>query len=160
MDPRRSSPIRSAGRGPILTGVAEANVRETLKACEYAYSLGIRARRDRLSLLLQAQPARRGVPALLPGNPAGTSPIDVTLYNILMFGCSPIDIPFGAAAERVRKIVHQGLLRRAAAHDPDDQDGPGRSDRVLVPTGWDAAHVPMLLVDCDEDNTRACSSWS
>src|SRR4051812_40481375 len=34
---------QTAGRVPILAGAAEANVRETLKACEVYYRLGCRA---------------------------------------------------------------------------------------------------------------------
>src|SRR6476469_9285010 len=34
---------QTRGRVPILAGAAEANVRETLKACEYYHGLGVRA---------------------------------------------------------------------------------------------------------------------
>src|SRR5882757_882158 len=34
---------QTAGRVPILAGAAEANVKETLAACEYYHSLGVRA---------------------------------------------------------------------------------------------------------------------
>ncbi len=34
---------QTRGRVPILAGAAEANVRETMKACEYYHSLGVRA---------------------------------------------------------------------------------------------------------------------
>src|SRR6478735_10621764 len=34
---------QTRGRVPILAGAAEANVRETLRACEYYHSLGVRA---------------------------------------------------------------------------------------------------------------------
>src|SRR5215213_5195311 len=34
---------QTRGRVPILAGAAEANARETIKACEYYHSLGVRA---------------------------------------------------------------------------------------------------------------------
>ncbi len=34
---------QTQGRVPILAGAAEANVRETIRACEYYHSLGVRA---------------------------------------------------------------------------------------------------------------------
>src|SRR6187200_565615 len=34
---------QTRGRVPILAGAAEANVKETIKACEYYHSLGVRA---------------------------------------------------------------------------------------------------------------------
>ncbi len=34
---------QTAGRVPILAGAAEANTRETIKACEYYHGLGVRA---------------------------------------------------------------------------------------------------------------------
>ena len=74
---------------PVLAGAAEANVRETIAACE-DYTARCAGRGDRLAVLLQA--VARGRVRLLQARSADHSPIDVTLYNIPMFA-SPIDVP-------------------------------------------------------------------
>ena len=70
---------QTRGRVPILAGAAEANVKETLGACEHYDSLGVAGRRDRRAVLLQAQPGVRYAYFKEIGD---NTPIDVTLYNI------------------------------------------------------------------------------
>ena len=53
---------QTRGRVPILAGAAEANVRETIAACEYYHSAGRAGRGHRLAVLLQAQPRRPCTP--------------------------------------------------------------------------------------------------
>ena len=74
---------------PILAGAAEANVRETIAACEYYHSLGVRAVAIVSPFYYKLSPD--SVYAYFREIGRNT-PIDVTLYNIPMFA-SPIDVP-------------------------------------------------------------------
>ena len=133
---------------PILAGAAEANVKETIAACE-AYAAHRRAcRRDRLAVLLQAERRNRSTPT--SREIARHSPIDVTLYNIPMFA-SPIDVPTVrrlAASSRASIGIKDSsgdlafMMRMIAAVRPL------RPDFCFL-TGWDAVLVPMLLIGCD-----------
>src|SRR5205823_13305076 len=77
---------QTRGRVPILAGAAEANVNETVKACEYYHSLGCRAVAIVSAFYFKLTPA--GVYAYFK-EIADHSPIDITLYNIPLFA-SPI----------------------------------------------------------------------
>lgn len=79
----------SGGRVPILAGAAEANVKETLSACEAYTEMGARAVAIVAPFYYQLTP--ESVYAYF-AEIARYSPIDVTLYNIPMFA-SPIDVP-------------------------------------------------------------------
>ncbi len=138
---------QTAGRVPILAGAAEANTRETIKACEYYYSLGVRAVAIVSPFYYRLSPA--GVYAYFK-EIADHSPIDITLYNIPMFA-SPIDVPTVARlAEECERVVAikdssgdlPHMMRMIAAVRPL------RPDFSFL-TGWDAALMPMLLVGCD-----------
>ncbi len=138
---------QTAGRVPILAGAAEANARETISACEYYHSLGVRA------VAIVAPFYYR----LSPGNVfayfkeiADHSPIDVTLYNIPMFA-SPIDLPtierLAAECPRVVGIKDSSgdlpqMMRMIAAIRPQ------RPEFAFL-TGWEAALLPMLLIGCN-----------
>lgn len=135
------------GRVPILAGAAEANVRETLSACEYYASLGIRAVAIVAPFYYKLSPA--SVYAYFREIGRNT-PIDVTLYNIPMFA-SPIDVPtiqrLSEECERVVAIKDSSgdiphMIRMIQAVRPN------RPDFAFL-TGWDAALMPMLLVGCD-----------
>src|SRR3954462_2133956 len=80
---------QAAGRVPILAGAAEANVRETLAACEAYHGYGARAVAivSPFYYKLSAESVYAYFREI-----ALHSPIDVTLYNIPMFA-SPIDVP-------------------------------------------------------------------
>lgn len=136
-----------AGRVPVLAGAAEANVRETLAACEHYARVGA----DAVAIV---------APFYYPVSPGGVhayfdeigrnTPIDVTLYNIPMFA-SPIDLD---------------TIQRLAAEHPritaiKDSSGdlpfmkamiesirPERSDFAFM-TGWDACLLDMLVLGCD-----------
>jgi 4-hydroxy-tetrahydrodipicolinate synthase len=80
---------QAAGRVPILGGRREANVRETIAACELYTS----------TAPAPSPSCRRSTTSCSPESVyayfreiALNSPIDVTLYNIPMFA-SPIDVP-------------------------------------------------------------------
>lgn len=137
----------AAGRVPVLAGAAEANVRETIRACEYYYELGARAVAIVAPYYYRLSPS--SVEAYF-ADIARHSPIDVTLYNIPMFA-SPIDIPTIArlAAEYPRIVGIKDssgdlphMTRMIAAVRPI------RPDFSFL-TGWEAALVPMLLMGCD-----------
>src|SRR6476661_11012897 len=138
---------QARGRVPILAGAAEANVRETIKACEYYHSLGCRAVAIVSPFYYKLTPA--GVYAYFK-EIADESPIDITLYNIPLFA-SPIDVP------TVQRLAEE--CPRVAAIKDSSGDLPHMmrmiaAVRPLRPefaflTGWDAALVPMLLIGCD-----------
>jgi dihydrodipicolinate synthase/N-acetylneuraminate lyase len=134
-------------RVPILAGAAEANTRETIRACERYAELGVRAVAIVSPFYYKLSPA--GVYAYFK-EIADHSPIDVTLYNIPMFA-SPIDVPtvrrLAAECPRVAAIKDSSgdlphMMRMIAAVKPV------RPDFAFL-TGWDAALMPMLLIGCD-----------
>ena len=138
---------QTRGRVPILAGAAEANVRETLKACEYYAGLGVRAVAIVAPFYYKLGPA--AVYAYFKEIGVNT-PIDVTLYNIPMFA-SPIDVPtvqrladecprIVAIKDSSGDIVHMIRMIQAVR--------PNRPDFSFL-TGWDAALMPMLLVGSD-----------
>ena len=138
---------QTAGRVPILAGAAEANVPETLAACEYYHGLGVRA------VAIVAPYYYR----LSPDNVyayfkeiARDTPVDVTLYNIPMFA-SPIDVPtIRRLSEECPRIIAikdssgdvAQMIRMIEAVRPH------RPDFSFL-TGWDTVLLPMLLIGCD-----------
>ncbi|HTL30065.1 MAG TPA: dihydrodipicolinate synthase family protein [Tepidisphaeraceae bacterium] len=137
---------QTRGRVPILAGAAEANTRETIKACELYHEYGARAVAIVSPFYYKLSP--ESVYAYFR-EIAQNSPIDVTLYNIPMFA-SPIDIP---------------TLRRLAEFDRvigiKDSSGdvafmgrmvntikPNRPEFVFL-TGWDVVLIPMMLMGAD-----------
>lgn len=135
------------GRVPILAGAAEANVKETLAACEYYASLGVRAVAIVAPFYYKLSPA--SVYAYFREIGRNT-PVDVTLYNIPMFA-SPIDVPtvqrLSEECERIVAIKDSSgdlphMIRMIQAVRPN------RPDFAFL-TGWDAALMPMMLLGCD-----------
>jgi dihydrodipicolinate synthase/N-acetylneuraminate lyase len=138
---------QTRGRVPILAGAAEANVKETVQACEHYHSLGCRAVAIVSPFYYKLTPA--GVYAYFK-EIADHSPIDITLYNIPLFA-SPIDVPtVQRLAEECPRVVAikdssgdlPHMMRMIAAVRPL------RPDFAFM-TGWDAALMPLLLVGCD-----------
>jgi 4-hydroxy-tetrahydrodipicolinate synthase len=137
---------QAAGRVPVLAGAAEANIRETLEACDCYAGYGARAVAIVSPFYYKLSP--ESVFAYFR-EIALHSPIDVTLYNIPMFA-SPIDVPTIrrlAEFERVVGIKDSSgdlafMMRMIAAVRPV------RPDFTFL-TGWDVVLVPMLLVGCD-----------
>ncbi|MFQ5732083.1 MAG: dihydrodipicolinate synthase family protein [Planctomycetaceae bacterium] len=138
---------QTCGRVPILAGAAEANVRETLAACEYYAGLGVRAVAIVAPFYYKLGPA--SVYAYFREIGRNT-PVDVTLYNIPMFA-SPIDVPtVQRLSEECERIV---AIKDSSGEIPHmirmiQAVRPNRPEFSFL-TGWDAALMPMLLVGCD-----------
>lgn len=138
---------QTRGRVPILAGAAEANVRETIKACEAYHRMGCRAVAIVSPFYYKLSP--QAVYAYFK-EIADNTPIDVTLYNIPMFA-SPIDVPtVRRLAEECPKIV---AIKDSSGDIPHMMRmitavRPIRPDFAFM-TGWDAALMPMLLIGCD-----------
>lgn len=143
------------GRVPIIAGAAEANVRETLAACEFAAEIGARAVAIVAPFYYKLTP--ESVYAYF-AEIARNSPIDLTLYNIPMFA-SPIDVPtIRRLANEFPRVVgikdstgDLAFMMRLIA-----QIRPNRPDFTFL-TGWEAVLVPMLMIGCD-GGTHASSN--
>ena len=137
---------QAAGRVPVLAGAAEANIRETLRACDMYAGYGARAVAIVSPFYYKLGP--ESVFAYFR-EIALHSPIDVTLYNIPMFA-SPIDVPTIRRLADLERIVgikdSSGdlafMMRMIAAVRP------ARPDFAFL-TGWDVVLTPMLLAGCD-----------
>jgi 4-hydroxy-tetrahydrodipicolinate synthase len=138
---------QTRGRVPILAGAAEANTRETIAACEYYHSLGVRA-----VAIVSPYYYKLSPPAVYAyfKEIADHSPVDITLYNIPMFA-SPIDVP------TVRRLAEECPRVVAIKDSSGDLPHMIRMIQAVRPqrpefsflTGWDAALMPMLLIGCD-----------
>ncbi|WP_339744327.1 dihydrodipicolinate synthase family protein [uncultured Rubinisphaera sp.] len=138
---------QTAGRVPILAGAAEANVKETIRACEYYHEVGVRAVAIVAPFYYKLSPASVYAYFKEIGD---NTPIDVTLYNIPMFA-SPIDVPtVQRLSEECEKIV---AIKDSSGDLPHmirmiQAVRPNRPEFSFL-TGWDAALMPMLLSGCD-----------
>jgi 4-hydroxy-tetrahydrodipicolinate synthase len=134
------------GRVPILAGAAEANVAETVAACEAYAGMGARAVAIVSPFYYKLSP--ESVYAYF-AEIARHSPIDLTLYNIPMFA-SPIDVPTIRRLAEFPRVVgikdSSGdlafMMRLIAAVRPL------RPDFCFL-TGWEAVLAPMLMIGCD-----------
>ncbi|MBI1374189.1 MAG: dihydrodipicolinate synthase family protein [Phycisphaera sp.] len=135
-----------AGRIPVLAGAAEANVTETIKACELYHEYGAAAVAIVSPFYYKLSP--ESVYAYFR-EIAIHSPIDVTLYNIPMFA-SPIDVPtIKRLAEFERVIgIKDSSGDMAFMIRMIKEVRPMRPDFCFL-SGWEAALVPMLVMGCD-----------
>ncbi|MFM7843776.1 MAG: dihydrodipicolinate synthase family protein [Planctomycetota bacterium] len=138
---------QTRGRVPILAGAAEANTRETIRACEHYHRLGVRAVAIVSPFYYKLSPA--GVYAFFK-EIADHSPIDVTLYNIPLFA-SPIDVP---TVQRLAEECPRVVAIKDSSGDLPHMMRMISAVRPLRPdfkflTGWDAALMPMILIGCD-----------
>ncbi|MFK8111198.1 MAG: dihydrodipicolinate synthase family protein [Rubripirellula sp.] len=138
---------QAAGRVPILAGAAEANVKETIDACDEYGAMGVRA--VAIVAPFYYRLSSEGVYAYFREIADNVS-VDVTLYNIPLFA-SPIDVPtvirLASECPRVVGIKDSSgdlpnMMRMIAAIRPFRED-------FSFLTGWDAALVPMLIVGAD-----------
>lgn len=144
----------AAGRVPVLAGAAEANVRETITACELYHSYGARAVAIVSPIYYRLSPESV---YMYFREIALHSPIDVTLYNIPLFA-SPIDLNTIRRLSELERIVgikdSSGdvafMMRMIAAIRPQ------RPDFTFL-TGWDCVLAPMMLAGAD-GGTNAASN--
>lgn len=142
------------GRVPVLAGAAEANVKETLAACEAYAGMGAEAVAIVSPFYYRLTP--ESVFAYF-AEIARHSPIDITLYNAPMFA-TPIDMPTIRRLAEFPRIVgikdSSGdlafMMRMIAAVRPL------RPDFSFL-TGWEAVLAPMLMIGCD-GGTNASSN--
>ena len=135
-----------AGRVPVLAGAAEANVKETIAACEAYHGYGATAVAIVSPFYYKLSP--ESVYAYFR-EIALNSPIDVTLYNIPMFA-SPIDVPTIRRLSEFERII--GIKDSSG-----DVAFMGRMIQAIRPhrpeftflTGWDVVLVPMMLIGAD-----------
>lgn len=134
------------GRVPVLAGAAEANVRETIAACEVYKTYGATAVAIVSPYYYKLSP--ESVYAFFR-EVALNSPIDVTLYNIPMFA-SPIDVPtIRRLAEFDRVVgIKDSTGDMAVMCRMINAVRPVRPDFTFL-TGWEAALVPMLIMGAD-----------
>lgn len=134
-------------RVPILAGAAEANVSETIRACDTYGALGCRAVAIVAPFYYRLAPD--GVFAYFK-EIADRVSIDVTLYNIPLFA-SPIDVPtVKRLAQECPRIVG---IKDSSGDIPHmmrmiSEVRPLRPDFSFL-TGWDVVLVPMLLIGAD-----------
>jgi dihydrodipicolinate synthase/N-acetylneuraminate lyase len=137
---------QAAGRALVLAGAAEANTRETIRACETYAGYGARA-----VAIVSPFYYRLGAESVYAyfHEIAVNSPIDVTLYNIPLFA-SPIDVRTIRRLAELPRVVgikdSSGdltfMMRMIAAVRPV------RPDFSFL-TGWEALLVPSLLIGVD-----------
>ncbi len=144
---------QTAGRVPVLAGAAEANVRETLAACEYYHGLGVRAVAIVSPYYYRLSPDNVYAYFREIGR---NTPVDVTLYNMPMFA-SPIDVPtIQRLSEECERIV---AIKDSSGDLPQmmrmiEAVRPNRPDFSFL-TGWDSVLMPMLLMGCDGGTNAA-----
>ncbi len=138
---------QTAGRVPSLAGAAEANVRETLGACEYYHQLGVRAVAIVSPFYYKLSPDNVYAYFKEIGD---HTPVDVTLYNIPMFA-SPIDVPtIQRLSEECERIV---AIKDSSGDIPQmmrmiEAVRPNRPDFSFL-TGWDVVLLPMMIIGAD-----------
>ena len=136
-----------AGRIPIIAGAADPSARETLKACEYYASLGVRSCAVVAPYYYKMSPDN--VYAYFK-EICTNSPLDITLYNIPVFASM-------VTVETVQRLSEE--CPRAVAIKDSSGDishmqrmmskvKPNRPDFVFM-TGYDPALLPMLLIGCE-----------
>lgn len=133
----------AGGRVPVLAGASEANIKETLRACEAYADYGARAVAIVSPFYYRLSPD--SVYAYF-SEIATQSPIDITLYNIPMFA-SPIDVPTLARLASYDRIVGikdstgdlSAMQRMIAAVRPQ------RPDFAFL-TGWEPVLASMMAI--------------
>ena len=137
----------AAGRVPVVAGAAEANVSETLAACEAYARMGARSAAIVPPFYYKLSP--ESVYAYF-AEIAARSPLEITLYNIPNFA-SPIDFAtvrrLAAEFPRITGIKESSgdlpFMMRLISHIRTI-----RPDFSFL-TGWEAELVPMLMIGCD-----------
>lgn len=134
------------GRVPVIAGAAEANVRETLAACDLYARYGARAAAVVAPYFYRL--SQESIYAYFR-EIALNSPLDITLYNIPSFA-NPIELPTLQRLAEYERIVG---LKDSSGDLPFmmrmiSAIRPVRPDFSFL-TGWEAVLVPMLLAGAD-----------
>lgn len=138
---------QAGNRVPVLAGAAEANIRETLRACDHYAKLGARAVAIVAPFYYRSSPGNVYEYFKAIGRDA---PIDITLYNIPMFA-SPIDVP---TVQRLSEECPRIVAIKDSSGDISNMERmiaavrPNRPDFSFL-CGWDVALLPMMLMGCD-----------
>ena len=137
---------QAAGRAVVLAGAAEANVRETLAACELYREYGARA-----AAIVAPYYFRSSPDAVLAyfREIARSSPLGILLYNIPQFA-SPIDVDTVCRLAEMERVIGlkdstgdlTAMLRMI------DKIRPQRPEFSFL-SGWETTLVPMLVMGCD-----------
>jgi dihydrodipicolinate synthase/N-acetylneuraminate lyase len=137
----------TGGRVPVVAGAGEANVRETLVACESYAKMGARA-----AAIVSPFYYKVGAQSVYAyfAELARQAPVDLLLYNIPALA-NPMDLgTVRRLAEEFPRIIgikdssgDLGFMMRMVA-----AIRPVRPEFSLL-TGWEATLVPMLLAGCD-----------
>lgn len=134
-----------AGRAPVLAGAAEANVDDTLRACDHYLACGARAVAIVAPFYYRLTQGEIEAYFL---QIADRSAIDVTLYNIpfLANPIEPATVCRLADHPRIMGIKDSSgdvgnMLRMMAGIE-------GKRPDFVFLTGWEAAMVPMLAMGC------------
>jgi len=137
---------QAAGRVLVLAGAAEANVRETLAACEAYREYGARG-----AAIVAPFYYKLGPDAVLAyyQEIARHAPLDILLYNIPMFA-SPIDVETVCRLAELPRVIGikdssgdmTSMLRMMRTIRPQ------RPDFAFL-SGWETTLAPMLAIGCD-----------
>jgi len=136
-----------AGRIPIIAGAADPSARETLRACEYYASLGVRSCAVVAPYYFKMSPDN--VYAYFK-EICDNSPLDITLYNIPVFA-SMIDV---ATVQRLSEECPRAVAIKDSSGDISHMQRmiskvkPNRPEFVFM-TGYDPALLPMMLIGCE-----------
>lgn len=140
------------GRVPVLAGAAEANARDSIKACEKYAEYGARA-----VAIISPIFYRLGQESLYAyfREIAVNSPLDVTVYNIPMLS-SPIEVK---TVQRLSELQRITGLKDSSGDVANmcrliQSIRPSRPDFSFL-TGWEAVLIPMLCVGADGGTNAA-----
>jgi len=135
------------GRVPIIAGAADPSARETLRACEYYASLGVRSCAVVAPYYFRMSPDNVYAYYKEIGDNA---PLDITLYNIPVFA-SLVDV---ATVQRLSEECPKIVAIKDSSGDIAHMQRmitavkPNRPDFVFM-TGHDPSLLAMLFVGCE-----------
>ena len=136
----------AASKVPVIAGMAEANARESLRACEYAASCGAAAVAIIAPFFYRL--TQDSVFAYF-AEIARNSPINIVLYNIPSFA-NPIAVE---TVQRLAEFPRVVGIKDSSGDVPSmmrmiSAIRPSRPEFSFL-TGWDPVLVPMLLAGCN-----------
>jgi hypothetical protein len=146
------------GRVPVVAGAAEANLRETIRACEHCLEAGARAVAVVSPFYYKLSPESVYAYFREIGR---HSPIDVTLYNIPMLA-SPIDVPATLGGYLIFKMHAGDTCAAIFLYRPDNingvsEAGIGIRDDWNRNSGGDTARILRHLRQGHQPSIRQAS---